>query len=625
MQDPQAPTGASHRLSGVDPNEPADVHFAVPLDAPGAAATIVAHLALALDAAGVAVSLCPGEIAADVGPTDRPRLEAMMRRPRARRFHVHWSPPPGGQPPAESDGVIHAEFFAAEHGGPCQAVTDLDLPARQVVMNSRRKFTFSQEDKDFLTALGVSADRCVVIDLAHAAAGRKLWQALLRFEEEYLRDVAARTLVPVAAGKVSVIAATYNRPEALKKFFSAYRRQTLPRRCWELILADDCSNYPVAELVREHGAGLPVRLLQNSKNLGAGLTRNRAIPQTTGEVVLFTGDDIIPHENLLAEHARTHRDRDDPHLGVLGLIDWHPDVAGSPMLAYIAGEGGQQFAYYHMKAGHYVGPDNFYTSNVSVRRSLLVGQEELFSHRFAGHYGFEDLELGVRLGRAGMRLLYHPAAYATHLHPMTDRAVLERQYKVGRSCVVFSLLQPGRAAPENWLYMQWLEQAQRHLLRQPAVQAVAGELARLARGLDDCLDAVVPAWQAFGAVIDAFAGEKGRPRPTVDRRQKALFALRLDLATRAGMADEWMGVPAGAPNLVRDLVYLFACMEVWRLFDPPGSATSGQAPPAATLARRMARRLRRHPGLTPLWACLERLPGFSAAESAARGFLRRSA
>lgn len=633
----------THEFPGVETKDAADVHLAVPLHVPGPAAAIVAQMALALDNAGIAVSLHPGGIAANVDRTDRARLEAMMRRSNGRRFHIHWSPCPGHDAVEEEDCVVRAEFFVPDHASLCTAVIELDLATRQVVMNSRRKITFRQHDHDFLTTLGVPAERCVVIPLASLSAepaGRRaisqdqtwrqaaelLWQALLRFEDECRRTVTARTLVPVAPGKVSVVAATYNRPEALKEFLSAYREQTLPTRSWELILVDDCSNYSVAELVREHGAGLPVRLLQNSTNQSAGQSRNRAIPLTTGDIVLFTGDDIIPDENLLAEHLRIHRARDEHFLGVLGFIDWHPDVEVSPLLAYITGEGGQQFAYYHMQAGSFVGTDNFYTSNVSVRRSLLVGQEELFSRRFATYYGHEDLELGVRLGRAGLRLLYHPLASATHRHPMTDRSVLERQYNVGRSCIVFSLLQPKNAAPENWLYIRWLERAQRHLHQQRDVEAIAEDLARVARGLEDWLDAVMSVWPTLGPILGSFADDVGRTPPPFDRLQKSLFCLRLDLATRSGMADEWMGVRAGAPNIVRDLTHLFMCAEVWRLFDRPTRADAhDSAGPAATLSLQLANRLRRHPRLAPLWDCLELLPGFSAAKSAARGLLRRCA
>src|SRR5207253_7649354 len=118
----------------------------------------------------------------------------------------------------------------------------------------------------------------------------------------------------------------------------------------------------------------------------------------------------------------------------------------------------------------------------------------------------------------------------------------------------------------------------------------------------------------------------GLTRPSGDRLEKSLFALRLDLATRSGMADEWAGVPAGAPNPLRDLTHLFMCAEMWRLFDKPAQ-TTGAGPAAAetTLALRMAKQLRHHPRLTPLWNCLDRLPGFPAAKSAARSFLRRAA
>ena len=130
---------------------------------PGPAASVVCHLALALDAAGVAVSVCAGDIAANVGRADIARLQAMMRRPPGRRFHIHWSPCPDGAGPAEAASAIHAEFFLPRDSARRCAVPDLDLVTRQIVTNSRRKLTLSRFGAEVLTGLGVPAERCAVI------------------------------------------------------------------------------------------------------------------------------------------------------------------------------------------------------------------------------------------------------------------------------------------------------------------------------------------------------------------------------------------------------------------------------------------------------------------------------
>lgn len=612
-----------------DDERPADLHFAVPLDVAGVPANTVCQLALALESLGVRPSLQRGAITGNLSKNEKQRLQVMMRRQPSRQFWVRWDGCSGADARPQTSGTLCADFVTVDHRlGPWAS---LDLETRRLVMNGRRKLSFSESCRDALVGWGVPTGHCAVIPAGPAwpKAAEGLWNSLLRFLEERDRAVAARSPAPVSQNRVSIIVSTYNRPEILKAFLAAYRSQSLPSHSWEMILVDDASGYAVADLVREHGSGLPLRLLINAKNIGQGRSRNRAIPLATGDVILFTGDDIIPDPNFLSEHLRMHQASGDRQLGILGHIDWHPDVVVSPLMAYITGDGGQQFYYDSLTPGHCAGPDFFYTSNVSVRRSLLVEQEELFSDRFI-NYGFEDIELGVRLVGGGMRLVYHPQARATHLHPMTDRSIVERQYRVGRSLVILSLMHPGHCDREHRVFLEWLNHVQRELLTDPKVQAAAGELRRLSQGLHDWIDGLSQAWQALGGVVEAFtrSREPAKPRKgRIDDRQrleKSLYALRLELALRSGMADEWLGVEPGAPNPARDLVHVFLCTAVWRLGELKPLPKSPRSQLEGRRALHLARHLRRHPRLSPLWACLNGLPGFSTFHQLTRNLLRRA-
>ena len=85
--------------------------------------------------------------------------------------------------------------------------------------------------------------------------------------------------------------------------------------------------------------------------------------------------------------------------------------------------------------------DCFYTSNISVPRQMLLQLDHVFDEDFKT-YGWEDTELGYRLERNGMRLLYNAEAVADHDHPTDLVRFCRRQYQVGMCSRVFLAKHP---------------------------------------------------------------------------------------------------------------------------------------------------------------------------------------
>jgi GT2 family glycosyltransferase len=93
------------------------------------------------------------------------------------------------------------------------------------------------------------------------------------------------------------------------------------------------------------------------------------------------------------------------------------------------------FDYPGLPLGRPVTPASFYTCSVAVSRQLLEtthGFDEGFP--YASH---EDLELGLRLGRQGMRLWYEPDLCAFHWHPLTLASASDRVRRMGRSAWMY--------------------------------------------------------------------------------------------------------------------------------------------------------------------------------------------
>ena len=115
---------------------------------------------------------------------------------------------------------------------------------------------------------------------------------------------------------LSVVIPTFNRRETLATVLPLLAGQTLPQEHYELLLCDSGSTDGTNELVAE--LAIPnLRHIKPAENRGRSGARNAGIREATGEFVLFTDADIIPSDNLLAEHLRLHRAR--PHSAVVGL------------------------------------------------------------------------------------------------------------------------------------------------------------------------------------------------------------------------------------------------------------------------------------------------------------------
>jgi glycosyltransferase involved in cell wall biosynthesis len=239
----------------------------------------------------------------------------------------------------------------------------------------------------------------------------------------------------------SVVIPTYNRSRVLAATLAALGSQTggsVPAPLgfeYEVIVVDDGSTDQTAQTVADTARKFPVSLHYLSQpNRKQGAARNLGARRAAGDVLVFLGDDTVPESDFLAEHSRARRGRvepgDETRLAVIGYTPWAERLQATRFMRYI-GEQGWQFGFALIKDRENVPFNFFYTSNLSLNRSFFLesgGFDEGFQE-----YGWEDIELSVRLKKRGMRLMYHPGAVAQHDHPTSLRSFIERQKKVGYS------------------------------------------------------------------------------------------------------------------------------------------------------------------------------------------------
>jgi GT2 family glycosyltransferase len=205
---------------------------------------------------------------------------------------------------------------------------------------------------------------------------------------------------------------------------------------YEILVIDDGSTDNTADQVRLLQEKFPVALHYfYQPNRKQGTARNLGAQNAIGRFLVFLGDDTIPGKGFLEEHRKTHEarqlfQRSDSTIVVIGYTTWPEDFSRTRFLNYI-GEKGWQFGFSLIEDHEDVPFNYFYTSNLSISREFFLragGFDESFHE-----YGWEDIELSLRLKRLGMRIVFNPKAVTHHHHPISLSSFIERQRKVGYS------------------------------------------------------------------------------------------------------------------------------------------------------------------------------------------------
>jgi glycosyltransferase involved in cell wall biosynthesis len=253
-----------------------------------------------------------------------------------------------------------------------------------------------------------------------------------------LSDAAAISppLLAEAPAPLSVLIPTHNRRTSLLRTLEACHRHRGGCEL-EFVVIDDGSPDETASLLGELASTVPGLRWQSQPAAGPARARNLAASLARYDVLLFLGDDIVPaSDDFFRAHALRQAQHPDPNFAVLGKLDW-PDVPDFPVnftMRQIHADG-SQFAYSRLIPGSFAGWQFFYSSNLSIKKSLVSDWlSGGFDTGFPGA-AFEDIELAYRLFRsqAGLRLYYDPVSLGMHYHAYTVDTFIERQYRAGRS------------------------------------------------------------------------------------------------------------------------------------------------------------------------------------------------
>ncbi len=236
----------------------------------------------------------------------------------------------------------------------------------------------------------------------------------------------------MTSAALSVVMPTFNRIDRLREVLPTLLEQTLDRDAYEIIIADSQSTDGTAQYLSEviDREGKRVRYLPGRYG-GRSAARNAGIHAAQAPVVVFTDADILASPELLERHALGHQTAAGRRVALVGC-----ELQVRSLHDYqMQRDHPQTRAPLHPPTRTRLSWLYFLTGNASVRRDDLL-HVGCFDEQFTG-YGHEDLELGYRLQKDGVEILYDPRAVNYHWHPVGFEEQTGRMELAGISTVRF--------------------------------------------------------------------------------------------------------------------------------------------------------------------------------------------
>jgi glycosyltransferase involved in cell wall biosynthesis len=229
----------------------------------------------------------------------------------------------------------------------------------------------------------------------------------------------------------SIVIPTYNRQPILAKCLQALETQLLTDgkvTGYEVIVVDDGSTDGTLEWLAANRVNLKrVRCLSQSHQ-GPAAARNMGVLAAQGDMIIFIDSDLVVTEHFLQAHGNAltagARKLGSDRLFTYGRVINTCNFDNPTREAYKVTDFSAAY---------------FATGNVAIARKWL-DKAGLFDPAFQ-LYGWEDLELGVRLKKLGLKLIKCPEAVGYHWHPpfnlhQIPNAIL-REIERGKMGVIF--------------------------------------------------------------------------------------------------------------------------------------------------------------------------------------------
>jgi len=235
---------------------------------------------------------------------------------------------------------------------------------------------------------------------------------------------------------VSVLVPTHQRREALREALESLARQSAESGSYGVVVATDACSDGTVDMLDAFAAPFDLRHVQPQAR-GRAAAVNAALAAARGEVVIVLDDDM----RVVPEFVERHRAHHPPgsRRCVLGAVPVELRDGHTLAARYVK----DKFDLHLSRLSdpkHLALPRSFYTGNASLRTEVLRevgGFDESF-----GIYGNEDVELSLRLRKAGVELGYDPEALAVQEYGKDLGGLQRDTQEKGRTTVLLARSHP---------------------------------------------------------------------------------------------------------------------------------------------------------------------------------------
>ena len=230
----------------------------------------------------------------------------------------------------------------------------------------------------------------------------------------------------------SIVIPTYNRLPILEKCLRALESQEFSNKNYiegyEVVLVDDGSTDGTLNWLATHKDEFSHVRCFEQNHAGPAAARNLGVEKAQGDTIIFIDSDLVVLSNFLQAHTNA-------------LVQGKEKLGNNCFFTYGAVINTCNFA--NPTAEPYKITDFsaafFATGNVAIPKRWLEAAG-LFDNGFQ-LYGWEDLELGVRLKKLGLQLIKCPQAVGYHWHPPFSLQqipkLIDQEIQRGRMGVLF--------------------------------------------------------------------------------------------------------------------------------------------------------------------------------------------
>ncbi|MBN1878581.1 glycosyltransferase [bacterium] len=213
----------------------------------------------------------------------------------------------------------------------------------------------------------------------------------------------------------SIIIPCFNAADCIEACLSALKSQTIQRDRYEIIVIDDGSTDETASK-----AGVLCDRVIRIPNSGPAAARNRGVREATGEIVLFTDSDCIPHTDWIEKMIQPFTD-----MAIFGVKGAYRTSQRSFVARFVQAE--YEFKYRRMEQLESI--DFVDTYAAAFRRSIFL-QLGGFNEKFPGA-SVEDQEFSFRMAEAGFKMVFIPDALVDHRHADTLGWYFRKKKNIG--------------------------------------------------------------------------------------------------------------------------------------------------------------------------------------------------